>query len=111
MTAIFLCSFTINRFFVPLWIFANSQTMETLFDRITHWKDIGEWKNIKTVFTSATTLERYYNITVFVRQHKAKFGYRYREKILADETFIERFGYLDLEYLKNAIKTMQKKLS
>ena len=82
--------------------------METLFERITHWKSIGEWERIKESFTSATTMDRYYNITLFVQQHKAQFGYRYREQILSDSVFKARFGCLDLEYLKKAQKMMNQ---
>ena len=82
--------------------------METLFERITRWKTTGEWEKIKEVFVPATNLEIYYNIVQFVRQHRAQFGYRYREQILADKTFISQFGFLDLEYLKNAQKIMNR---
>lgn len=82
--------------------------METLFERITHWKTIGEWEKIKEVLVPATSLERYYNIVRFVQQHKKEFGHRYREKILADKAFIAQFGFLDLEYLKKAQKIMNK---
>ena len=83
--------------------------MNTLFEQISHWKSTGEWNTIKSVFTAATTLERYYEIIRFINAHKSKFGYRYREKILADSEFIAQFGYLDIEYLKYAQKTMAKK--
>lgn len=83
--------------------------MKTIFEQIYHWKAIGEWSAIESVFNAATTLERYYEITYFVNTHKAQYGYRYREKILANSDFIAKFGYLDLEYLKKAQKTMAKK--
>ena len=84
--------------------------MLTLFEQITHWMTIGEWESIKNVFTAATTLERYYEIVDFINKHRAKYGYRYREKIIADKEFIEQFGVYDLEYLKKAQRTMAKKL-
>lgn len=83
--------------------------METLFERITHWKKIGEWEAIKEVYSAATTLDRYYEIVTYVRQHKAKYGRCYREKILDEEEFKVRFGCYDIEYLKKAQKTMNKK--
>lgn len=85
--------------------------METLFDRISRWKTTGEWETIKDVFTSATTLERYYNIVLFVNAHRAEYGYRYRDLILGNKDFIKRFGHLDLEYLKKAFKIMRKTYS
>ena len=84
--------------------------MKTLFEQISHWKNIGEWESVKSVFTSATTLQRYYEIVCFINSHKSQYGYRYREKILADEDFVAQFGHLDEEYLKKAQKMMAKKL-
>ena len=81
----------------------------TLFETIHHWKTIGEWEHIKHVFTAATSFERYYDIVCFVNRHKAQYGHRYREKILADKDFIRLFGIYDVEYLKYAQKIMAKK--
>ena len=82
--------------------------MKTQFDKITHWMQINEWNSIKESFTTATTLERYYNIVLYVNEHKAKYGHKYREKILREPEFIQQFGYLDLDYLKKAIFIMGK---
>ena len=109
MTAIFLCPFAINSFVVPLWIFCIYKAMKTLFEQITHWKEIGEWENIKRWYVQTDTHERYYEIVLFVNEHRAEYGYRYREKILNDARFIARFGYLDQDYLKYAISVMRKK--
>ena len=70
---------------------------------------INEWESIKESFTAATTMERYYNIVLYVNEHRTKYGRKYREKILREPEFIHKFGHLDLEYLKNAIKNMSKK--
>ena len=83
--------------------------METVFENISHWKNIGEWDRIKRVFTAATTLERYYQITLFAQRMKAKNPYHYREATIADKEFICKFGSLDVEYLKKAQKMMRKK--
>lgn len=83
--------------------------MKTLFNQITHWKEIDEWENIKQWFVQADTYERYYKMVQFVNNNKAQYGYQYREKILNDARFIEQFGYLDLDYLKFAIYVMRKK--
>jgi hypothetical protein len=83
--------------------------METLYERITHWKKQNEWEAIQEVFSQATTLDWHYQIVTYVKQNKAKYGHRYREKILAEEAFIAKFGHHDLDYLKNAQKTMNKK--
>lgn len=80
--------------------------METLYEQIAHWKTIGEWENIKDVFVTATTFDRYFEITQFVNQNKAQYGFHYRNQILAHPEFIRRFGHLDIEYLKKALKTM-----
>ena len=84
--------------------------MKTLFDQISHWKNIGEWEAIRLVFTASTTLERYYEIVCFVNSHRHLYGHRYREAILANPGFIEQFGVYDLEYIKYAQKIMGKKL-
>ena len=83
--------------------------MTTLFEQITHWKEVGEWEDIKRRYTQADTQERYYQIVLFVNTHRAEYRYRYREKILSDERFIAQFGYLDLDYLKYASYVMRKK--
>lgn len=82
--------------------------MKTLFEQIDHWKTIGEWQAIKKWYVQSDTYERYYNIVLFVQQHKAKYGRYYREKILRDKQFIQQFGYLDLDYLKYAFFIMRK---
>ena len=82
--------------------------MKTQFEKITHWMQINEWKSIKESFASATTLERCYNIVRYVNEHKST-NHKYREKILGEPEFIQKFGHLDLEYLKYATKTMNKK--
>lgn len=82
--------------------------MKTLFEQIAHWKAIGEWQDIKKWYVQSDTYERYYNIVLFVQQNKAKYGRYYRGKILADPEFIRLFGYLDLDYLKNAFHVMRK---
>ena len=82
--------------------------MKTLFEQITHWKEIGEWESIKQWYVQTDTHERYYEIVLFVNEHRAEYGYRYREKILNDVRFKAKFGILDLEYLKKAQKTMNK---
>ena len=80
--------------------------MKTFFEQIAHWKAIGEWQDIKKWYVQSDTYERYYNIVLFVQQNKAKYGRYYRGKILADPEFIRLFGYLDLDYLKNAFHVM-----
>ena len=87
----------------------NEHKMETLFERITHWKTTDEWRKINEVFTAATTLDRYYKITLFAQLQKSKNSYHYREAIVADKEFIRKFGCLDVEYLKYAQKIMRKK--
>ena len=82
--------------------------MKTLFEQITHWKTIGEWESMRKWITVTETWERYYNIVVYVKKHRAEYGYRYREKLLGSADFKQKFGYLDLEYLKKAQKTMRQ---
>lgn len=82
---------------------------ETLFERISQWKTIGEWEKIMAVFTAATTLDRYYKMSTFAQQQKARNPYHYREATVADKEFIRIFGCLDVEYLKYAQKIMGKK--
>ena len=82
--------------------------MRTLSEQIEHWKEIGEWEDIKRWYVQADTQERYFEIVQFVHNNKARFGHRYREQILSDSAFIARFGCLDLEYLKKALKMMNK---
>ena len=84
--------------------------METLFERITRWKQMNQWQHIQEVFTAATTLDRYYKITLFAQRVKAKNPYHYREATVADKEFIRQFGNLDVEYLKYAQKIMGKKV-
>jgi len=57
----------------------------------------------------ADTHERLYNIVSFVLTNKHKYGHSYREKILAEPEFIQKFGYLDLDYLKYAFFVMRKR--
>lgn len=83
--------------------------METLYERIMNWKNRNEWESIQEVFSTATTLDWYYQIVTYVQENKAKYRHRYREKILEEEAFIEKFGCYDLEYLKKAQKVMNKK--
>ena len=83
--------------------------MKTLFEQIAHWKAIGEWESVKRWYVQADTHERYFEIVQFVNNNKARYGYRYREKILRDTCFTAKFGYLDLDYLKYAIHVMRKK--
>ena len=97
-----------DRFFVSLREILNRKDMKTLFEQIAHWKAIGEWQDIKKWYVQSDTYERYYNIVLFVQQNKAKYGRYYRGKILADPEFIRLFGYLDLDYLKNAFHVMRK---
>lgn len=82
--------------------------METLFEQIAYWKEIGEWESIKRWYVQADTHERYYEIVQFINNNKNLYGHRYREKILNDARFIAQFGYLDLDYLKYAIHVMRK---
>ena len=83
--------------------------MLTLFEQITHWMTISEWESIKLWTSQAVTWERYYNIVKFVTEHRSEYGYPFREKILGSPEFINRFGFLDLEYLKKAEKIMRQK--
>ena len=83
--------------------------MLTLFEQITHWMTISEWESIKLWTSQAVTWERYYNIVKFVKEHRNEVGYPFREKILGSRNFIDRFGHLDLEYLKYAEKIMRQK--
>ena len=78
----------------------------TLCETIEHWKTIGEWERIKLWYPQTDTHERYYNIVKFIRHNRHKYGYRYRDQLLDDNDFIEKFGYLTSMNLDDAFKCM-----
>jgi len=82
--------------------------MRTLFDTIEHWKNIGEWEQIKIWYVQTDTQERYYNIIKYIQTHRGKYGRNYRDKILAEPEFIAQFGYLTSSNIDDAFKLMFK---
>ena len=78
----------------------------TLFQTIEHWKTSGEWDTIRLCYPQTDTHERYYNIVLYIRQKRDKYGRNYRDKILAEPEFIDKFGYLTSSNLDDALKCM-----
>ena len=81
----------------------------TLQESIHHWKTIGEWEHIKCWFPQADTYDRYYRIVQYIREHRGNYGRYYRDKILAEQDFIDKFGYLAPINLDDACKCMNRK--
>jgi hypothetical protein len=80
----------------------------TLFQTIEHWKATDEWETIRKWYPQTDTHERYFNIVLYIRQNRSKYGHRYRDKLLGEPDSINRFGYFTVADLDNALKCMNQ---